>query len=174
MKVFFSFHSFLLASLLCFLSPNSFTHSQEVDPNLTPVTNAFESLLKLTDGTFSSKDYEKKLQDTEATVQKSLTSLTEQQKGQVEKILGYLRTTRELMQWRRKHRDKEGNFHYSDGDKELNGLFTTHPFLRSAIMEKAPEGGTGLFDPDTALTFLWDRAEREVDVLKGKREDENQ
>jgi hypothetical protein len=169
MNILFSFRSFLLASFLSFLLPAPVIHGQEVNPNLAAVTNAVESLLKLTDGAFSTKEYEKKLQDTEAAVQKSLPSLAEQQKGQVEKILRYLRATRDLLQWRRKHRDKEGNFRYSDSDKELNSLFTTYPFLRSAIMEKAPEGGTGLFDPDTALTFLWDRTEREVDEGEERR-----
>ena len=146
--------------------------SEAPDPDLTAVTNAFDSLLKLTDGAVSFQNYQKKLQETEATVQKSQAALNDEQKALIEKSLGYLRTARDVMQWRMKRRDKDGNYQYSESDKDLNGWFVTYPFLRSAIMEKAPAGGTGLYDPDTALTFLWDRAEQVVEELKGEKKEE--
>jgi hypothetical protein len=142
------------------------------DPNLAAVTDAFDSLLKLTDGAVSLQNYQKKLQETEAAVQKPQTALNDEQKTLVEKTLGYLRTARDVMQWRMKHRAKDGNYQYSESDKDLNGWFATYPFLRSAIMEKAPAGGTGLYDPDTALTFLWDRAEQAIEELKGEKKEE--
>lgn len=142
------------------------------DPNLAAVAGAFDSLLKLTDGAISFQNYQKKLQETEATVQKPQAALNAEQKVLVEKTLGYLRTARDVMQWRMKHRDRDGNYQYSESDKDLNGWFVTYPFLRSAIMEKAPAGGTGLYDPDTALTFLWDRAEQVVEELKGEKKED--
>jgi hypothetical protein len=105
-------------------------------------------------------------------VQSSQAGLTGEQKTQVEKILGYLRTARDLMQWSSKHHGKDGNYQYSESDKELNDWFTQYPFLRGAIMEKAQSGGTGIYDPDTALSFLWDRAEQDIEELKGEKEKE--
>jgi hypothetical protein len=117
-------------------------------------------------------NYQKKLQEAEAVAQKSQAGLNEEQRTQVEKILGYLRTARDLMQWGSKHRGKDGNYQYSENDKELNEWFAQYPFLRGAIMEKAPAGGTGVYDPDTALSFLWDRAEQGVERVKGDKDEE--
>lgn len=173
MSTFFSLaRLFSFALLFCLTLLGLPVRGEAPDPNLAAVTNAFDSLLKLTDGAVSFQNYQKKLQETEATVQKSQAALNDEQKVLVEKSLGYLRTARDVMQWRMKHRDKDSNYQYSENDKDLNGWFATYPFLRSAIMEKAPAGGTGLYDPDTALTFLWDRAEQVVEALKGEKKEE--
>jgi hypothetical protein len=145
--------------------------SNAADAKLVTVTSAFESILKMTEGSLKLSDYQKKLQEVEAVVQKTGALETEQQ-DHVDKILGYLRTARDLMQWASKHREKDGNYAYSEDDKDFSTWFSRYPFLRGAIMEKAPAGGSGVYDPDTALTFLWDRAEKAVDELKGEESED--
>jgi hypothetical protein len=141
--------------------------SDVADAKLVAVTSAFESILKMTEGSLKFSDYQKKLQEVESVVQKTGPLETEQQ-DYVDKILGYLRTARDLMQWASKHRGKDGNYTYHEDDKDFSNWFSRYPFLRGAIMEKAPAGGSGAYDPDTALTFLWDRAEKAVNELKGQ------
>ncbi len=137
------------------------------DAKLATLTSAVESILKMTEGSVKLSEYQKKLEEVEATVRKA-GGLAAEQQGHVDKILGYLRTARDVMEWARQHRGKEGNYTYSESDKEFNAWFSRYPFLRGAIMEKAAAGGSGTYDPDTALTFLWDRAEKELNELKGE------
>jgi len=137
------------------------------DAKLAVITSAVESILKMTKGSVKLSEYQKKLEEVEATVRKA-GGLAAEQQGHVDKILGYLRAARDVMEWARQHRGKEGNYTYSESDKEFSAWFSRYPFLRGAIMEKASAGGSGTYDPDTALTFLWDRAEKEMNELKGE------
>jgi hypothetical protein len=121
----------------------------------------------MTEGSVKLSDYQKKLQEVETVVRKAGPLETEQQ-DHIDKILGYLRTARDMMQWASQHRGKDGNYAYSENDKDFSAWFSRYPFLRGAIMEKAPASGSGAYDPDTALTFLWDRAEKAVNELKGQ------
>jgi hypothetical protein len=148
-----------LLSLLFFLN------SCQKQPSQTGHQHIAVAVRQLLDQSYAGIDYptyRDSLQKIEGVTAEQLPATPSQLRGQVKQMLTYLRTAEEVLRWKA----EKGNTDNGQDDPIVIAWIERYPFLRLAKGARvdAPE----VFDPDTALTLLWDKADEMLRQLQVK------
>jgi hypothetical protein len=154
--------SLCMVFLLFLLFVLSSCHKQPHQTGHQHIALAVRQLLDQSYAGIDYPTYRDSLQKIEEVAAAQLPATPSQLRGQVAQMLTYLRTAEEVLRWK-----AEGGATEERQDTQVVAAWIErYPFLRIAkgARADAPE----VFDPDTALTLLWDKADEMLRQLQVK------